>query len=71
MSDAERMRAVELLDSGLTQQEVAAKFGVAPSSISRLHKAFMETGSVARKRRGGKRTSIPSEDQNEGKIQFK
>lgn len=53
MTDADRLNAIGLLEGGMTQLEVAAHYGVAPSSISRLHRLYAETGSVERKKRVG------------------
>lgn len=39
-----RQKIVDAINSGLTQEEVAARFGVSTDSVSRYHQPWRETG---------------------------
>ena len=52
--DGETLRAVAaVLEGGLSRHRVAARFGVAPSTVINLVRRFQETGSVVPLKMGG------------------
>lgn len=53
-----RQRAVDAVVSGETTRVVAARFGVAVSSVVKWHQRYRETGSVAPGQVGGHRKSV-------------
>jgi transposase len=57
-----RQKIVDAVDSGLTHEEVAARFGVSTDSVSRYHKLWRETGQLNPRPIPGPPPRIPRED---------
>ena len=60
-----RERIVAAVGAGGTLRAVAARFGVAPSSVSKISGRYRETGSVVPRRMGGDRRSHVIEAEGE------
>ncbi len=56
-----RERIVEVIDAEGGIRAVGARFGVSPSAVSKIHKRWRETGSVAPAKMGGDRRSATIE----------
>ena len=54
LSNVEKARAIGQIEAGTPQNEVAARFGVSPSTISRTLAKFRETGDVKDRPRSGR-----------------
>ena len=65
LSEASRARAIGQIEAGRTHRAVAADFRVHESSISRLYRKYLATGSVAdRPRPGQPRVTSQRQDRN-------
>lgn len=60
-----RERMVAAVQAGGSLRAVAKRFGVAPSSVSKIHRRWRESGSVAPKPMGGDRRSHVIESHHE------
>lgn len=58
----EMIRAVGLLDGGMTQTQVAVEMGTTQSVISRLYARYREEGDVRERHRGRDRITTPVQD---------
>ena len=61
LSDDLRVRLVEAVQAGGTIRAVGKRFGVAPSSVSKIHQRWRRTGSVTAAAMGGDRRSGATE----------
>ena len=61
LSDDLRVRLVEAVEAGGTIRAVGERFGVAPSSVSKIHQRWRRTGSVSAAPMGGDRRSGATE----------
>jgi putative transposase len=61
LSDDLRVRLVEAVEAGGTIRAVGERFGVAPSSVSKIHQRWRRTGSVTAAAMGGDRRSGATE----------
>lgn len=63
LTDLDRARAIGQLQAGVPQNQVAALFGVSPSTISKLKAKFHITGDVRDRPRSGRpKKTTPQED---------
>ena len=61
LSEALRMWLMEAVEAGGTIRAVGARFGVASSSVSKIHRRWRQTGSVRASAMGGDRRSGATE----------
>ena len=63
LTDLDRARAIGQLQAGVPQNQVAALFGVSPSTISKVKAKFHITGDVRDRPRSGRpKKTTPEED---------
>ena len=63
LTDLDRALAIGQLQAGVPQNQVAALFGVSPSTLSKLKAKFYITGDVKDRPRSGRpKNTIPQED---------
>ena len=64
LSHLDKARAIGQLEARVPQHQVAANFGVSPSTISRLKIKYRETGDVKDRPRSGRpKVTTPQQDQ--------
>ena len=54
VSDVDRARIVGQLETGASSRTVALRFGIAPSTVSRIYRKFVETNNVKDRSRSGR-----------------
>jgi len=54
LSELEKARAIGQIEAGVPQKDIAAQFGVSPSTISKLKVKFRDAGEVKDMPRSGR-----------------